>query len=59
MIPGIADGCSIVSLLNLESCRECAGAGTFGRLGEWNIICEACDGSGKVFRERAALVREE
>lgn len=55
----MAGGFSIVSLMNLEACHGCRGKGAVGRLGEWNIVCEHCGGNGMIFRERAALVREE
>lgn len=59
MIAGMAGDFSIVSLMNLEACHGCAGKGAVGRLGEWNIVCEHCGGNGRIFRERAALIREE
>jgi len=59
VIAGIPGDFSIVSLMNLEACHGCQGRGMTGRLGEWNIICEHCWGSGMLFRERGALVRKE
>lgn len=50
---------TIVSLMSLETCFGCRGRGSVGHAGEWNIICEVCGGCGHVFRERAALIREE
>lgn len=50
---------SVISLLNPERCRDCQGRGSLGLLGEWHIICEACEGSGGEFRERMTLIREE
>lgn len=51
--------CAVITLLNLETCFACRGAGSVGRQYEWHIICEACGGNGKLFRERAALIRED
>ena len=47
-----------MTLLNLEDCHVCQGKGSAGLLGEWHIICEACGGNGRIFRERAALMPE-